>query len=98
MCIPCRAAGCPRIRKSGYYTAVFHAHEWTRQDKAEGYTQLKNLCAEYSDEIVSFEEYCKRSKGKESLQILSERFYLLYEYWVKPTLRPVVRKIKAIIN
>ena len=27
LCIPCRFGGCPKIKDSGYYTAVFHAHE-----------------------------------------------------------------------
>lgn len=98
LCIPCRASGCPHIGRAGYYTAVFHAHEWTRKDKAEGYTQLEKLCFEHSDEIVSFEEYSKRSKGNAYVQILLEKFYLFYEYLVKPSLRPVIRKIRVIMN
>ena len=97
LCIPCRSGGCPKIEKKGYYTAVFHAHEWVRPEKADGYIQLEKLCEEYSKDIVSFEEYCKRPEGNAILQKLNEKGYLFYEYTVKPVLRPVVRPVKAFL-
>lgn len=98
LCIPCRSGGCPKIGKKGYYTAVFHAHEWVRPEKADGYIQLEKLCEEYSKDIVSFEEYCKRPEGNAILQKLNEKGYLFYEYTVKPVLRPVVRPIKEFFS
>lgn len=98
LCIPCRSGGCPKIEKKGYYTAVFHAHEWVRPEKAGGYIQLEKLCEEYSKDIVSFEEYCKRPEGNAILQKLNEKGYLFYEYTVKPVLRPVVRPVKAFLR
>lgn len=97
LCIPCRSGGCPKIEKKGYYTAVFHAHEWVRPEKADGYIQLEKLCEEYSKDIVSFEEYCKRPEGNAILQKLNEKGYLFYEYTVKPVLRPVVWPVKAFL-
>lgn len=97
LCIPCRSGGCPKIEKKGYYTAVFHAHEWVRPEKADGYIQLEKLCEEYSKDIVSFEEYCKRPEGNAILQKLNEKGSLFYEYTVKPVLRPVVRPVKAFL-
>ena len=97
LCIPCRSSGCPKIRKNGYYTAVFHAHEWVRPEKADGYIQLEKLCEEYSKDIVSFEEYCKRPEGNAIMQKLNEKGYLFYEYTVKPVLRPIVRPVKEVL-
>ena len=90
--------GALKLGKKGYYTAVFHAHEWVRPEKADGYIQLEKLCEEYSKDIVSFEEYCKRPEGNAILQKLNEKGYLFYEYTVKPVLRPVVRPIKEFFS
>lgn len=95
LCIPCRSSGMPHIGKHGYYTAVFHAHEWTRPDKAEGYDQLKELCETYSAEIVSFEDYIKQKRGVPALEYFDEKIYLYYEYKVKAVLRPAVHVLKA---
>ena len=96
LCIPCRAGGCPRIGKNGYYTAVFHAHEWVRSDKKQGYEDLVRLCKDHTDEIVDFEEYVKQNIGSRTVQLLDEKLYLLAENYVKPFLRPFVHKIKEI--
>lgn len=39
--ISCRFGGVPEIRNKGYYIAIFHAHEWTKRKKADGYKQLQ---------------------------------------------------------
>ena len=93
LCIPCRSSGCPRIRGGGYYTAVFHAHEWTRPDKAAGYTALQRLCKEHRTELCAFPEYVSRPAGRPQLQLAGERLYLRYEYDV----RPVLSRIKHAI-
>lgn len=96
LCIPCRSSGCPVVRGSGYYTAVFHAHEWVRPDKAYGYDELENLCSTYNREIVSFVEYIAQPKGTLFCQLLDEKFYLAFVYDVKPMLRPIVRWIRGL--
>ena len=55
LCIPCRSGGCPKIGKGGYYTAVFHAHEWVRPDKKKGFEDLVHLCKETSYEKSSID-------------------------------------------
>lgn len=89
--IPCRASGVPKIRNLGYYTAVFHAHEWSREDKAFGYNQLVNLCEKYSSDIVTFDDYKKQRIGNKLIQIVDEKIYLLWIYKLKPVLRKVKR-------
>ena len=97
LCIPCRSGGCPKIGKGGYYTAVFHAHEWVRPDKKKGFEDLVHLCKEYTNEIVPFEEYVKQqSVGGQFIQRLSEKIYLLVQYNIKPVLRPLVHRLKNI--
>ena len=96
MCIPCRSSGCPQTRNHGYYTAVFHVHEWTKPDKAYGYNQLKQLCETFSEEIVPFEDYSKRKVGQRLLQNIDEHLYLFYEYKIKTALRPFVHSTKII--
>ena len=61
--IPCRSGGVPRIGQDGYYTCVFHAHEWMRHDKAYGYDQLVYVCENYHEDIVDFKEYSQRELG-----------------------------------
>ena len=61
--IPCRSGGVPRIGQDGYYTCVFHAHEWVRPDKAYGYDQLVYVCENYHADIVDFKEYSHRELG-----------------------------------
>ena len=90
LCLPCRSSGCPHIRGNGYYTAVFHAHEWTRPDKAKGYEQLLRLCEEHSSDICSFPEYINQPTGKKEIQKANEEIYMTYEYKI----RPILSKIK----
>lgn len=85
-CLPCRSAGCPVIRKKGYYTAVFHAHEWVRPEKESGYMELVELCRKYKDDIVDFEDYANRKSGNKCLQSLIERGYVVYLRYIKPKL------------
>lgn len=94
MCIPCRAGGCPKIRKSGYYTAVFHTHEWVRPNKAYGYKELIDLCDKYCGDIVTFDEYVKRKPGSYIGQLCNEKIYI---FWVDK-IKPVLRKGKYLLK
>lgn len=96
LCIPCRSGGCPKIRSNGYYTAVFHAHEWVQPDKKAGFNDLVHLCKEYTNEIVPFDDYVDQTIGLPVIQFLNEKMYMLFENDVKPILRPWVKRIKTI--
>jgi len=86
VCIPCRSAGVPKIRKKGYYTAVFHAHEWVRPEKASGFEELKRLCENYKDDIMDFDSYNDRAVSNSFVQILDEWIYVKYVRHIKPLL------------
>lgn len=98
LCIPCRSGGCPKIGKGGYYTAVFHAHEWVRPDKKKGFEDLVRLCEKYTNDIVTFDEYAEQNIGSPVIQLLDEKIYLFFENELKPVLRPFVKRVKAMIR
>lgn len=87
ICLPCRSFGSPRIvGNNHYYTAVFHAHEWTRPDKAAGFESLVNLCANHTQELVDFDKYRQQKLGYLPYQKLTERIYVGWQTTVKPPL------------
>lgn len=92
-CIPCRSGGVPKIRKLGYYTAVFHVHEWVRADKAKGYDDLRRLCDSYSSDIINFKEYSRQTIGNYFIQRADEILYVFYERNIRPILSLI--KIKG---
>lgn len=89
VCIPCMSGGIPKMKEEGFYIAVFHAHEWIRPDKAEGYTDLKRLCEEYEDSIVDMDTFKSRPLGNPTIQVLGEKTYVFYERNIKPGLRVI---------
>lgn len=94
LCLPCRSFGVPKIRSRGYYTAVFHAHEWSRPDKAAEKLRLQQLCEKYGDAgICTFDEYKEQPPGNYALQRVSEIAYVFYQRHIRPVLSKVKRKI-----
>lgn len=98
LCIPCRFGGCPKIKDSGYYTAVFHAHEWVRPDKAQGYKQLATVLKNHTNEIVTFDEYAERTVGNYTLECMKERMYVTYEYTVKTKIMKLKHNLKLFLT
>lgn len=93
--LPDRDGGCPRIRRRKLYTAVFHAHEWKRADKAYGYADLQNLLLQHSEKIVMWNEFAQTKCGNFTWQRMVERYYCVYEQRMKPTLVLLKRKMKS---
>lgn len=85
-CIPCRSNGCPSIGKKGFYTAVFHAHEWAFKEKEYDYRAFCNLLDKYHSDIVPFDEYVQCPFGNRTIQRIDEEIYLKWQYGVKPIL------------
>lgn len=95
ICIPCRSSGCPIIGRSGYYTAVFHAHEWDRPDKAYGYDQLVDLLKGHGDSVADFGKYATRDFGNYTFQAISERLYVFYEYKINSKMMLLKHTLKS---
>ena len=79
ICIPARSGGIPKIKGSGYYTTVLHAHEWVIQEKKKSWKRFQEICNRYANEIVSFDDYIKRECGNTTVQRMNE--YLYVSFW-----------------
>lgn len=83
-CVPCRCGGVPLIKRTGLYTAVFHAHEWVRSDKKTGYLNLVKLCEEYEQDLCEFYELVKAYGDSSQLfQRIDEWIIVLYERFIR---------------
>lgn len=92
-CLPCRNGGAADIKGNGYYTSVFHAHEWAREDKAYAYEQLEATLASFAPYIVSFEDYCQQPTGNTFLQRIDEQVYVLWQCEIKSCISKIYHKI-----
>lgn len=66
--VPCRSGGVPKIKSDGYYTCVFHAHEWVRTDKSYCFEEFIFVCENYHNDIVGFSEYMRQDLGNSKLE------------------------------
>ena len=92
-CLPCRAGGAAVIKGNGYYTSVFHAHEWTRPNKAYAFDELKETLELYASHVVPFEEYCKQPIGNLLVQQIDEKAYMLWQFGIRNRLAKIYHKI-----
>ena len=88
-CLPCRSHGCPTIPRSGYITALFHAHEWRLPNKSIDASRFKDLINTYHKDIITYEEYLAQDCGSTSIQRLNEKLYLIWSLDIKPYLAKV---------
>lgn len=93
ICLPCRNAGVPKIKKDELYTVVLHAHEWVRPDKAKAWEDLKKICEKYREEIVKFDDFKLANLGCEYYQIINERLFFLWMAYIKPVLSQYKQKL-----
>ena len=93
-CIPCRSSGVPILGKKTHYTAVFHAHEWVRDDKKDAYEKLKDIVNNHSREIVDFEEYAKQPLGIYFVQRVDEIIFVTWCRFIRPLLSRIYRCVK----
>ena len=91
ICIPCRDAGVPKIHKRGTYIAVFHAHEWTRNDKRAEFEKFKQICL--NPDVCAFEDICYEPVGNTVIQILDEQLFMLYDKNIRPKLSRLKRTL-----
>lgn len=92
-CLPCKTGGCPKIRNASNYTAVFHAHEWVRPEKAVEYDRLVDLLETHPNMIVSFEKFSKQRCGHRWVQGLLEKCFVHYQAYIRPQLVKLYFKI-----
>lgn len=95
--LPCRSAGAAKIRGGGYYTSVFHAHEWARPEKAYDYDNFEKTLSNYSQCIVSFSEYCRQPVGQTTQQRIDEWAFVIWQNTIRPQLSNVYQRVKGVI-
>lgn len=93
-CIPCRASGVPKLKGRKYYTAVFHAHEWVREDKKDAYDRLKDIVKNHSQEIVDFSEFATQPLGFYFFQRINEILFVSWRRYLYPLVVKVYLKLK----
>jgi predicted deacetylase len=89
ICIPSRVSGAHKLRKNGYHTVIFHAHEWVRPDKVADFERLKLICDKYRTQIVTFDEYKSRANGILAVQILDEKIFVFWKRYLYPIIAKV---------
>lgn len=92
-CVPCRTTGVPKIKNKGNYTAVFHAHEWVRSDKAHAYNELENLLKKYSNSIKDFDIFVDQPQGNYAIQNIIEKVTVFYLRYIKSKLSYVKHNV-----
>lgn len=75
----------------GHYTAIFHAHEWVKPEKAKDYDELHELCQRHRDEIVDFDEYRMQKTGFAFIERTWEKVIVGYYRYLKPWLAAIKR-------
>lgn len=93
-CIPARSAGMPRLSSGTTHTAVFHIHEWNREDKKYCQQQFTNLIETHYDEILTWKEYINVSTGSLFIQRTNERCHVLFNRHIKPNLSKIISLIR----
>lgn len=92
LCVPCRSSGCPAIRGWGYFTAVFHPSEWSREDKAFGYDELKHLLEKHHSHVVEFKTFSSRKEGNPLIQLISEKLFMIWQDNIRSKLVSIIRR------
>lgn len=93
ICIPALSGGMPRLAFGTNHTAVFHAHEWVRKDKAFCYKQFVDLIEKHHTECLSWGDYVNMPLGNPTIQSIVERCRVIYNRHLRPILSVIKRSI-----
>lgn len=94
ICLPARSGGVPRIRETGNFTVILHAHEWEYKGKQKSWDSFERICKLYVTNIVSFDEYRKQKKGNIYVQRMYELLYMFFAKVILPILGKLMRLFK----
>ena len=95
-CIPVLSAGMPRLKMGTNHTAVFHAHEWIREDKKYCYQQFVNLIENHHTECLSWVQYIHRTMGNALTQRCIEKIHVSFIRYIKPMASILLSKIRKL--
>ena len=89
-CIPARSAGMPRLTFGTTHTAVFHIHEWRRDDKKYCQRQFNDLIKNHGKEILPWERFIDMPVGNRYLQRGIEKINVFSNRHIKPLISKLV--------
>lgn len=85
--LPCRSSGAAKIRGNGFFTSVFHPHEWTREEKKYDLNSFFYTINKYKSYIVTFEEYKQQPVLPKWLMRIDEEIFVRWQLYVRPIIR-----------
>jgi predicted deacetylase len=94
ICVPVRSAGMPNLYLRETHTAVFHVHEWVREEKSYCYCQFVDLLEHHNQEILPWNEFVRVNVGNFYVQRTIERMSVLINRYVRPTLSNMLYTLK----
>ena len=80
-------------RGERFVTAVFHAHEWVREDKKDSWNKFQHICLEEADDVSSFHDFKLWEKGNCVFQIIKEKVEVIWICFAKPFLKRIKDKL-----
>lgn len=95
-CIPARSAGMPRLLCGTNHTAIFHVHEWIREEKKYCYNQFVNLITTHYKEIVTWDEYINVPNGNIFIQRTIEKLHVFFNRYIRTFISKIICIIKNI--
>lgn len=93
-CIPVRSGGMPRLAFGTTHTAVFHIHEWVREDKKYCQRQFTDLIKNHSREILPWDKFIDTPTGNRFIQRTCEKTNVFKNRYVKPLLSKAISYIR----
>lgn len=93
-CIPARSGGVPALRGNlRYYTAIFHVHEWVREEKKKNKEWFEKIFLNKDARIVSFDQLRDWRAGAFYMIKLDEILYIYWSYYIRPMLIRVAKTL-----
>lgn len=93
ICIPCRSYGAGKIKRKGFYTSVYHAHEWAKIEKQKAFFDLEKICKKYMEDIVDFESFILQPISNTFMNKFSEKCYTVYRRVIFPIIYMIYKNI-----
>lgn len=97
-CIPTKLFNPGKMKTNQNYTAVFHAHEWIRPEKRDGWDMFIDMCRNHREDLVEFLDMATEKPGNIFVQKCLEKGYLIYLWYIRPQLSRVKRCIRRVLS
>ena len=91
-CLPARSSGVPSLRGVlRYYTAIFHVHEWVREEKKKNKEWFEMILSNKDAKIVPFDQMKDWKDGNSFMLRQDEKLFVIWSHYMKPMLKRVAK-------